>query len=328
MKRGFELKRDADAWERAFIESRKETPDLPFSALVAEYLKDKEATKKPVTYRTSESRVRVWILPYFGDRPADSITPLDIKKWHEYLRSAQTVHGKPLDAGYIGTLHTELSIIFNYGIKYYGLTQNPAAVHGNIKGGKKRSLQFWTLDQFNQFIETFDSADPFRVAFLVLYWTGARVGECQALQIQDVDLDERVIHINKTFHIIKGKGSTGTPKTAAGNRDIKINQALADELAQHIKRIYKPKPTNRLFPMTPSGYGKKLIEHAALAGVPRIRVHDLRHSHASLLIELGFSPTLIAARLGHEKVSMTLDIYGHLYPNKQDELADRLDTVF
>ena len=328
LKRGFTLKRDADQWEREFLESRKESPDMPFASLVAEYLKDKEQTTKPVTYRTSESRVRVWILPYFGDRQADSITTLDIKKWHEYLRNAENVHGQPLNTGYIGTLHRELSIIFNYGIKYYGLRSNPAAIHGNVKGSKRRSLQFWTLDQFNAFIETFDKSDPFRVAFLVLYWCGCRVGECQALEVQDIDLEERVIHINKTFHIIKGKGMTTTPKTATSNRDIKINQSLADELRQHIGRFYDLEPTMRIFPMTSSGYGKKLIEHAVAAGVPRIRIHDLRHSHASLLIELGFSPTLIAARLGHAKVSMTLDIYGHLYPNKQDELAERLEEYF
>ena len=328
LKRGFKLKKDADSWERSFIENLKESPDMPFRSLVAEYLKDKKATRKPVTYRTSESRVRVWILPYFGDRPADSITTLDVKKWHEYLRQSQNEHGQSLAAGYIGTLHRELSIIFNYGIKYYGLKQNPAAIVGNVKGSKSKSLQFWTLDQFTAFINTFEASDPWRATFMLLYWTGCRVGECQALTIQDIDFNARKITINKTFHLIAGEGNVTSPKTAASERVITINKSLADVLANHISRLYAPEPGDRLFTMTPSAYGKQMKKHATLADLPQIRVHDLRHSHASLLIELGFSPLLIAQRLGHDNVSMTLNIYSHLWPSKQDELADRLEKLF
>lgn len=326
-KRGFKTKKAGQEWERQFKDGLKTTPDLPFSALAADYLEHKKANCKPVTFRTCESRVRVWLVPYFGDRAVDSITTLDVKRWHEYLRTAQNVHGEPLSATYINTLHRELSILFNYGVKYYQLQQNPAAIEGNVKA-KKRSLQFWTLEQFQAFIETFSASDPFRIAFLVLYWTGCRVGECQALTIADIDLEGRTISINKTFHIINGEPVTHEPKTESSVRSVTINQSLADDLRGHISRIYDGKPSSRLFTMTPSSYGKQLEKHAAVAGVPRIRVHDLRHSHASLLIDLGYTPTLIAARLGHENANMVLTVYGHLFPKRAVELAERLEKLY
>lgn len=100
------------------------------------------------------------------------------------------------------------------------------------------------------------------------------------------------------------------------------------QLRQHISRIYKAAPGTRVFNMNPSAYGKHLIKHDAAADVPRIRVHDLRHSHASLLINMGVSPLVISERLGHEKVSTTLDIYGHLYPSKQEEVSEMLEAIF
>lgn len=334
IKRGFKLKREAESWERAFLsdqtaqQGQEGESVLLFKDIASEYLRDKQATRKAVTYRTSESRVRVWLLPYFGEMDARSITPLDIKQWHEYLRSTQNEHNKPLSKGYIATLHRELSIIFNYGIKYYDLAKNPAALQGNVKQGKTRSLNFWTLDQFNAFIDTFEKDSPFYVAFMVLFWTGCRVGELEALTLKDIDFDAHSIEINKTFHLISGKEVVTSPKTAAGERTVIINESLLDILRAHISRLYEPGPDSRLFTMTPSSYGKQLEKHAALADLPKIRVHDLRHSHASFLINMGASPTLIAARLGHEKVSMTLDIYGHLYPSKQDEIAEKIEQYF
>lgn len=342
LKRGFPLQRDAKVWEADFIANLPEwlaaqasdqtdpadQTAVLFDKLVSEYLQHKKATKKEITYRTSESRIRVWITPTFSGKRAKDITPLDVKKWQDGLRTSKNVRGKPLSNGYIGTLHRELSAIFNYGIRFYDLPKNPALIAGNVKGSKKHSLNFWTLDQFNAFINTFDKQYPFYTAFMVLYWTGCRVGELQALTVSDIDLDARSIQINKTFHLIHSQPVITSPKTQMGERTIIINNSLCELLRAYIGRMYEPGPDDRLFTMTPSSYGKQLKSHAAMAGLPQIRVHDLRHSHASLLINMGASPTLIAARLGHEKVSMTLDIYGHLYPSKQEEIADRLEGIF
>ena len=328
LKRGFTLKRDAEAWERDFLQRIQGAPDMTFYNMAMLYLDRIKINQKPVTYRTRESRVRVWLLPYFSERQISDISAADIAQWHTYLKNAKTAQNKSLSDGYIGTLHREISALFNFARRFYDLQDNPAAKAGNIPNSRKRSLNFWTLDQFNSFIDTFSAADPFRAAFLLLYYTGMRVGELQALTISDIDTAAGSVLVNKTYHIINGEHVTTTTKTAAGDRVIKINAAMLAVLMDHISGIDQPEASARVFTMTQSAYGKQLIKHAALAGLDPIRVHDLRHSHVSLLIDMGFSPALIAARLGHEKISITLDIYGHLYPDQQDILAEKLDSIF
>lgn len=326
-KRGFTFKRDAEAWERDFLERVQGSPEMTLQSLTELYLNDIKLNCKPVTYRTRESRCRMWIVPYFGSRPINQIKAVNVKEWQNYLKKQTGRTGSRLSSGYIGTLHRELSALMNYAVKYYDLPKNPCKDAGNISGSRKRSMQFWTLEQYKKFIDTFDTADPFRIAFDALYFCGMRLGELQALTISDIDFKAHTIKISKTFHIIAGEHITTTTKTAKGNRTIAINKTLESELRQHINRLYKPDPGTRIFSMTSSAYGKRLKKHAAAAGIPSIRVHDLRHSHASLLINMGISPLVISERLGHEKVSTTLDIYSHLYPAKQDELITLLESV-
>ncbi len=329
MKRGFPLKRDADQWEHDFLEKMQGTPDMTFQTLSELYLDYNRLHRKQITFKTKESRVRVWLVPYFGNMAINEIKPKHILAFQNHLKSSSNYRGEPLSDTYIGILHRELSGMFNFAVRYYELKNNPCRIVGNIeKKYDSSNIQFWTRDQFDQFIETFDSADPFRVAFQTLYWTGMRVGELQALTLADVDFQQNTISINKTYHMIKGKDVIESPKTSTGKRTININQSLADELQRHISRLYQPEPSDRIFTMNPSAYGKHFKSHAESANLPKIRVHDLRHSHASLLIDMGFSPVLIAERLGHKDASVTLSVYAHLYPNKQSELADQLEDIF
>ena len=98
-------------------------------------------------------------------------------------------------------------------------------------------------------------------------------------------------------------------------------------MKDYIAQCYALQPDDRLFPYTKSYLSHEMIRGCKLSGVKKIRVHDIRHSHASLLVEMGFSPLLIAERLGHERVQTTMETYSHLYPNKQTEVANRLDGV-
>lgn len=144
------------------------------------------------------------------------------------------------------------------------------------------------------------------MAFMLLYWTGMRIGELLALTYEDIDLEKR-------------------PKTPKSNRKITIPPFLAEELKEYCSRLYGIMPNERMFRFTKSYMEHEIVRGIKETGVKRIRIHDLRHSHASLLVELGFQPLAIAERLGHEKIETTLNTYSHLYPNKQPELADRLE---
>ena len=327
MKRGFQLQREAKEWERDFLLKQAAQPSMPFRTLAELYLEDKKAHTKRITYETKKNRIDKWILPFFAERPVDAISAADVRKWQADLKTARNANGEPLAAGYMQNLVTELSSVFNFAVRLYGLTVNPCRIAGNTVGKKTRSLNFWTKEEFDRFISTFDKADPYYTAFMMLYYTGARIGELEALTVADVDLDAGIIHINKTYHLIGGEGIVTTPKTTKANRDIFIPPFLVDILRRHIGRLYAPGRANRLFLASHSSYARQMDARTKAAGVKRIRLHDLRHSHASLLIELGFSALLVSERLGHESVSTTLNIYSHLFPSKQSEVAKRLEKL-
>lgn len=243
------------------------------------------------------------------------------------LKEAVNKWNKPLSPGYMQTLVTELSSIFNFAVRFYGLGANPCRIAGNMVGKKKHSMDFWTKEEFDRFIDTFDRDDPCYTAFLILYYCGLRIGELEALTVGDVDQESGFLTVNKTFHAINGKKVVTTPKTEKSNRTISVPPFLLDCIRRHISRLYDPDGSTRLFTMSYAIYSRHMGAHAEKAGVRKIRLHDLRHSHASLLIEMGFSALLVSERLGHENVSTTLDIYSHLFPSKQSEVADRLEKL-
>ena len=163
------------------------------------------------------------------------------------------------------------------------------------------------------------------MAFMLLYWTGMRIGELLALTYEDIDLEKRIISISKSYQRLDGKDVITPPKTPKSNRKITIPPLLAEELKEYCSHLYGIMPNERMFRFTKSYMEHEIVRGIKETGVKRIRIHDLRHSHASLLVELGFQPLAIAERLGHEKIETTLNTYSHLYPNKQAELANRLE---
>lgn len=326
-KRGFERKKDAQEWERDFLQRQAAQPDMPFSTLSELYLKDKEQNTKFATYRVHKMRVDTWLLPVFGNRPINAIMPVDVRNWQGYLKTAISAQNKPLSDGYRHDLFVELSGVFNFAMRFYGLSVNPCKVVGNTPVKHKKKLNFWTKEEFDRFLSTFDAADPFRMAYLTLYYTGMRIGELQALTASDVDTEAGTITISKTYHRKYGVEMITTPKTPKANRTITIPKFLCAALQEYINKIYQPDADTRIFPYSHSCYTDAFRSHTKKAGVKPIRLHGLRHSHASLLIELGFSVLLISERLGHENVSTTLNIYAHLFPSKQSEVAEKLDLL-
>ena len=115
-----------------------------------------------------------------------------------------------------------------------------------------------------------------------------------------------------------------SPKTIKSNRTIKIPKFLCEEIQDYLAMLYQPQPDTRIFQITKSYLHHEMDRGAKKAGVKRIRIHDLRHSHISLLIEMGFTALAIADRVGHESIDITYR-YAHLFPSKQTEMADRLD---
>ena len=161
-------------------------------------------------------------------------------------------------------------------------------------------------------------------AFEVLYWYGIREGELLALTPADFDLDKGLLSITKSYQRLKGRDVITDPKTPKSVRVIQMPQFLTDEIRDYLKSLYKVQSDQRIFEVTKSYLHHEMDRGAKSAGVKRIRIHDLRHSHVSLLIEMGFSALAIADRVGHESVDITYK-YAHLFPSKQQEMAQKLD---
>lgn len=321
-KRGFATKREAEEWLRNFLITQKADFDMKFEDFWKMYYADMETRLREHTMRTKKYIVELKILPYFGNKRVNDITAADIRQWqNELIKMGYS-------PTYLKTINNQLSAIFNYAIRYYDLKSNPCAKAGSMGKSKAEEMDFWTGEEFRKFIDSVMNKRLSYMAFMTLYWTGMRLGELLALNPKDVDLEKRTISITKSYQRLGKKDVITPPKTPKSKRVITIPEFLAADIKDYMDSLYDLQEDDRLFPITKYYLKHEMQRGIKESGVKRIRVHDLRHSHASMLIELGFSPLEIANRLGHEKVETTLNTYAHLYPNKQTKLAERLDSEY
>lgn len=189
---------------------------------------------------------------------------------------------------------------------------------------KNREMLFWTKEEYLKFADAMMDKPMSYYAFEMLYWTGIREGELLALTSADFDFEKRTVTINKSFQHLNGRDIITSPKTEKSNRTIQLPKFLCDEMQDYLKMLYDVGLEDRVFSITKSYLHREMDRGAKEAGVKRIRIHDIRHSHVSLLIDMGFSATAIADRVGHESIDITYN-YAHLFPSKQAEMADKLD---
>ena len=195
--------------------------------------------------------------------------------------------------------------------------------------GKKKAegMQFWTKEEFDQFIPHVSDKPMSKVIFYLFFYSGIREGELLALTLNDFDFDKNTVSITKNYARVNNQDIIQTPKTPKSKRTITLPAEIMEMVKEYGGMLYDYKPTDRLFPTQKSFLTREMVRGCKLSGVKKIRIHDLRHSHASLLIELGFAPLLISERLGHENVETTLNTYSHLYPNKHGEVAEILSNL-
>jgi integrase len=322
-KEGFKTRKEALEFERDFSLQSDSGPRLLFDDLLSLYIEDCQTRLRPTTMKGKSYILKTKIALAFKGRRAQEITAKDIRQWQNALMNDP--YG--FTPTYLKSINNQLSAIFNFGRKYYGLNGNPVANAGAFGRKKAEAMQFWTPSEFKCFVEAIHDNKESYIAFQVLFWTGMRSGELLALQPQDILLNEHCIRINKNYARLNGEDLILPTKTPKSNRSVTIPRWLTEALEKFMKETGRDKAKGRLFTLNKYYLTREIQRGSLRSNVKRIRVHDIRHSHASMLIELGFAPLLIAERLGHENVQTTLETYAHLYPNKHKELADRLQDI-
>lgn len=323
-KRGFKTKREALAWEREMLNKATGDLDMTFKSFIEHYTEDVKPRLKENTWQTKDNLIQTKFLPYFGKLKMNNIMPQQIIAWQNEMMNFRDENGEAYSPVYLKTIHNQLSAIFNHAVRYYNLKENPCKKAGSMGKKKNHEMSIWTKEEYLKFADAMMNKPQSYYAFEMLYWCGIREGELLALTPVDFDFEKNTVTINKSYQRLNGRDVITSPKTEKSNRTILVPQFLMDEIRDYLNMLYGIQPDERMFTITKSYLHREMDRGAKEAGVRRIRIHDIRHSHVSLLIDMGFSAPAIADRVGHESIDITLN-YAHLFPSRQTEMADKLN---
>lgn len=324
MRRGFKTQSEAKRAEAEIIFNASiQSPDNPlFVDVVDEYISWYEKRRKASSVHRLKKEARLYIKPFFKNKFIQDIKRRDVIKFHDHLLEKLSVTTSK-------NVHGYLSAIFNHAVKMEYTNNNVAREVGNVDANESKKFNYWTLDEFKEFLKVVDNF-KYQTLFMCLFYSGARIGELLALTWKDIDFEENTIDINKTT---THKQAVNSPKTKSSIRMLKMPTHTMNLLRQ-LKLQTKPKEDYYIFgnfydPLSRNSvqeyFSRRFDKGLKLK---RIRIHDFRHSHASYLINKGYDIQIVSKRLGHARVSTTYDIYSHLYPNKEEEAVASMEDDF
>lgn len=317
MKRGFRLKKDALEYEEEFKRKASANMDMELKTFVEIYFEDKKNELKRRSIKIKKDMINKHIITYFGDKKMNAITPADIIQWQNMIQEQE------LSQTYQRMLQNQITALFNHAQKIYNLANNPCKKVKKMGKADADEMQFWTLEEYEQYLSVIEVGSEDYIMAELLFWTGMREGELLALTPRDIDFKNNKIHISKTYY---REDIITTPKTDCSTRTIEIPEFLKKEIAEYVEKHFQMPEDERLFPIVARTIQKRVACYIEASGVKKIRVHDFRHSHASYLINQGVQPLIIKERLGHKDIKITMNTYGHLYPSQQKEVAKMLDA--
>lgn len=319
-KRGFATKHEALEWEAEYKLSANANMSMTLANFVEIYFRDKSGELKERTAKNKRYMIDMHVIPFFGTKPMNEITPADVIQWQNKMRE------KGFSQTYLRMIQNQLTALFTHASNIYNLANNPCKKVKKMGKSDADRLDFWTIEEYNKFIATVEKDTMYYVLFELLFWTGVRIGEALALTKGDIDFNSNQMHIDKTYYRADGRDIITTPKTEQSVRTVELPKFLSEEIKDYTDRIYGMPDDARLFPVVNEAVQHKMKRHTEKAGIKKIRVHDFRHSHVAYLINQGVDPLIIKERLGHKDIKITLNTYGHLYPSKQRAVADMLNA--
>lgn len=321
-RRGFDTKKSAQIAELKYLDEydAADTGEgMTFAELAIEYLQWYEKRRKASSYLKISSIINVHLVPYFGRMNIEDIRPRDVTKYQDIIIDKH----KP---SHVKKIHTTLAATLKHAVKQEYITTNAATIAGNVELEEDKVINYWTLEEFKQFISVVD--DPlYHALFMTLYYSGMRKGELLALTWGDIDFENNKINVDKTNY---NRQVTST-KTRSSRRVIAmpnhVMRLLSKLKTKHDKMTYVVFG-EFLDCVSTSTLDFKYAQYIKDSGVKRIRIHDFRHSHASYLINKGIIISVVAARLGHSDPATTLNVYSHLYPTTEKEAVLTMEDDF
>ncbi len=334
---GYERKKDAEQAYRAFMEEYSKTPhqlsspnnilNKSLDEVFNEYKIYKKEKVKDSSFYDLENIYNLHIKPFFENKRIKDINKTSILEWQQTLSKYSYKYKTKIR----GVLYS----FYKYLYYYYDIDNVIARVEPFTKPNIKKEMQVWSLEEFNNFIDIIPNEDiTFKTFFTFLYYTGCRLGEALALSYNDFNFNLKTVNISKTLTTRISnkleKYSITAPKTHSSYRKILLPQKLIDELEIYLNTIPESKYSKFFFgldkPLDDHTIYRRLEKYTELCGNKKIRIHDFRHSHASLLIQKGANVVLVAKRLGHTNTQQTLNTYAHLFPNSESELIDIINA--
>ena len=308
-KRGFKTKKDALNYEHDFKETSADNVEVTIAKLVESYLEDRKIHTKLSTYKGITSVMNVHILPYLKNLRIQDLTTTIMRRWQNEILKLN------LKPSMTRKIHAQCSALLNYAVKYYGLKQNPLKLTNAI-GSLDSKVDFWTAEEFKKFISVVDKP-KYNLCFQLLFISGMRIGELLALDVNDFDFENNIINITKSM--AHNNRKITTPKNIQSIRKIDMPSEIMKLTNEYIKSL--DEISSPLFNFTESALINALRKYTLIAGVKKIRIHDLRHSHATFLIHKGVPITVISQNLGHKSPDVTLKIYSHVYKDMSEKTA-------
>ena len=322
-KRGFEKKKDAIKAEILFKENLKEpNATITFKELSYQYQVYSEKRIKESSYLTQKAILKYWE-DELGECEVKKLTSNNIEQFINKLMQSMSFNS-------VLNYYTKFRAVLNYAVRQ-GYIQVSPCDNIDLKkdpNEKKKDMMYWTVEQFNKFIAN-ENKPVYHLLFMNQFYMGMRIGETLALQWKDIDLTNNTINISKTWADMLRKATT--PKTNNSYRLITMPQFLSDEY-KAFKENMNANDNDYIFGMTVPFYRSSVrkemnetikktnIKLPHNEQIPIIRIHDLRHSCASYMINnmvtdgtVNFSVYDIAKRLG-DNLDTVLSVYAHWLP--------------
>ena len=318
-KRGFTTKRDAKEYETEYLNKMAGSADMTLQSLFDIYIEDRQHKIKESSLIGITTSMSKHVLPHLGKMPLSKITPNVIRKWQNQLEKATNKQGNKLAPPTLLNINRRFAAVLNFGVKYYGMQRNPMTITGT-QGATAKRIDFWSKEEFEQFLEAVDHP-TYKTLYLLLFYSGMRVGEALALTESDIDFETGKVHITKTY---TATGHVTAPKTKSSVRYINLPMSVSRAVQGEYERLAYD--VERIFPVSYQDARYHFSKAVKKSGVRRLTIHSLRHAHASILIAKGVPITAISKRLGHTSPKVTLSIYSHSMAGSDEEIAKILDN--